>query len=118
MRDLALVRADDLDVPVARHQFPLGVIAGSLALVLSTGTRLKRVAAVLAMSWNWSRLEVGVARYDSVRLRLLRLGLYQLTRPKPHADDWMWIVDHTMLLGERKCLIVVGLRSNGARHGT
>jgi len=111
-RDLASVRPDDLTVSVARHQFPLGVIAGSLALVLSTGTRLKRVAAVLAMSWNWSRLDVGVASYYSVRLWLLRLGLYQLTRPKTHADDWMWIADHTMQLGERKCLIVVGLRQS------
>jgi len=33
---------------------------------------------------------VGVASYYSVRLWLLRLGLYQLTRPKTHADDWMW----------------------------
>jgi len=111
-RDLASVRANDLDVPVARHQFPLGVIAGSLALVLYTGTRLKRVAAVLAMSWSWSSLDVAVASYYSVRLWLLRLGLYQLTRPKTHADDWMWIVDHTMQLGQRKCLILVGIRQS------
>jgi hypothetical protein len=111
-RDLASVRPDDLQVPIARHQFPLGVVAGSLALVLYTGTRLQRVAAVLAMHWNWSGLDAGVASYYSVRLWLLRLGLYQLTRPKAHADDWMWIVDHTMQLGERKCLIIVGIRQS------
>lgn len=111
-RDLASVRPDDLEVRIARHQFPLGVVAGSLALVLYTGTRLQRVAAVLAMHWSWCSLDVGVASYYSVRLWLLRLGLYQLNRPKTHADDWMWIVDHTMQLGERKCLIIVAIRQS------
>ena len=106
------LRPDDLEVPIARQQFPLGVIAGSLALVLRTGTRLQRVAEVLAMHWNWCGLAVTAASYYSVRLWLMRLGLYQLSRPKVQADDWMWIIDHTMQLGERKCLIVVGLRQS------
>ncbi len=117
-RDLALLRPDDLEVPIARQQFPLGVIAGSLALVLRTGTRLKRVADVLAMHWNWCGLAVTAASYYSVRLWLMRLGLYQLSRPKVQADDWIWIMDHTMQLGERKCLIVVGIRQSAwnAQH--
>jgi hypothetical protein len=106
------LRPDDLEVRIARHQFPLGVVAGSLALVLRTGTRLQRVADVLSMHWNWSDLDVRTASYYSVRLWLLRLGLYQLCRPKVQADDWMWIMDHTMQLGERKCLIVVGIRQS------
>jgi hypothetical protein len=109
---LASLRPGDLQVHIPRHQFSLGVVAGSLALVLHTGTRLQRVAAVLAMHWNWCCLDVGVASYYSVRLWLLRLGLYQLNRPKTHADDWMWIVDHTMQLGERKCLIIVAVRQS------
>jgi len=106
------VRPDDLNIPLARQQFPLGVVAGSLALVLRAGTRLKRVALALTLYGNWSGLDVRAASYYSVRLWLLRLGLYQLSRAKTHADDWMWMVDHTMQLGERKCLILVGLRQS------
>jgi hypothetical protein len=102
----------DLEVRIARQQFSLGVIGGSLALVLRTGTRLRRVADVLAMHWNWCGLGARAASSYSVRLWLLRLGLYQLNRPKAQADDWMWIMDHTMQLGERKCLIVVGIRQS------
>lgn len=112
VRDLAAVRAEDLDVRIARQQFPLGVVAGSLALVLRAGTRLRRVAAVLAINWSWCGVDAPVASYYSVRLWLLRLGLYQLNRPKTQADDWMWIVDHTVQMGERKCLIVVGIRQS------
>lgn len=111
-RDLTSLRPSDLATPLARQQFPLGVVAGSLALVLRTGTRLQRVAAVLKMHWNWSGLDVRIASYYSVRLWLLRLGLYQLSRPKVRADDWMWIIDHTMQLGARKCLLIVGVRQS------
>lgn len=111
-RDLSSVTADDLEVKIVRHQFPLGVVLGSLALVLRMGTRLRRVPAVLAMHWSWSGLDGSPASSSTVRLWLLRLGLYQLSRPKPQADDWMWILDHTMQMGERKCLIIVGIRQS------
>lgn len=44
------------------------------------------------------------------RLWLLRVGLYELTRPKEQADDWAWIMDHTIQLGPWKCLIILGVR--------
>jgi hypothetical protein len=112
VRDLAAVGAEDLDTRIARQQFPLGVVASSLALVLRTGTRLRRVPGVLAMSWNWCDVDARQASSYSVRLWLLRLGLYHLNRPQQQADDWMWIVDHTLQMGNRKCLIVVGIRQS------
>lgn len=41
---------------------------------------------------------------------LLRLGLYELQRPKEAADDWVWIIDHTVQTGHGKCFLVVGVR--------
>ena len=41
---------------------------------------------------------------------LLRLGLYELSRPKPQAEDWVWIIDHTIQIGPVKGLIVVGVQ--------
>lgn len=87
-------------------------MAGSLALVLHAGTPLRRVATVLGMSWKWAGIDAAVASYYSVRLWLLRLGLYRLTCPKEGTDDWMWIVDHTLQIGDHKCLIVVGIRQS------
>jgi hypothetical protein len=42
---------------------------------------------------------------------LLRLGLYELQRPKECADDWIWILDHTIQVGKAKCFVVVGVRA-------
>jgi hypothetical protein len=111
-RDLADVRPADLETRVPRQQFPLGVMASSLGLVLRAGTRLRRVGATLACNFRWWDVDARAASYYSVRLWLLRLGLYQLTRPKQRADDWFWIVDHTLQMGEYKCLIIVGIRQS------
>jgi hypothetical protein len=48
--------------------------------------------------------------WSSVRIWLLRLGHYKLMRPKQIADDWCWIVDHTIQLGKTKCLLILGIR--------
>jgi hypothetical protein len=61
------------------------------------------------MNFRWWGIDARAASYYSVRLWLLRLGLYQLTRPKQQADDWIWIADHTLQMGEYKCLIIVGI---------
>ena len=111
-RDLHLLKSQDFATTVPRHHFPLGVVAGSLALVLCAATHLRRVSEVLALNWSWWGNGGSVGSYYSARLWLLRLGLYQLKRRKERADDWMWVVDHTMQLGERKCLIIVGIRQS------
>ena len=46
----------------------------------------------------------------SGRFWLFRLGYYKLTRPKERADDWVWIVDHTVQLGDEKCLVILCIR--------
>ena len=37
-------------------------------------------------------------------------GLYELQRPKEMASDWVWLVDHTIQLGQVKCLLIVAVR--------
>lgn len=41
---------------------------------------------------------------------VLRLGLFELSRPKEQADDWVWIIDHTIQTGHGQCFVVVGVR--------
>jgi len=44
------------------------------------------------------------------RLWLLRLGYYKLMQRQARAEDWVWIVDHTLQLGAEKCLVILGIR--------
>lgn len=52
----------------------------------------------------------GAPAPNTVQSWLLRLGLHELWRPKEQADDWVFIVDHTIQLGAWKCLLIVGVR--------
>jgi hypothetical protein len=46
----------------------------------------------------------------TLRCWLMRLGLWALRRPLPRADDWAYLIDHTVQIGTTKCFAVVGLR--------
>ena len=93
------------------HQFPLSQIefvVRRLVLVARTSLRAsERVCVVVAelfgIAWD-------APDHTTVRTWLLRIGLYQLTRSKDVADDWVWLVDHTVQTGQEKCLVVLGVR--------
>ena len=44
------------------------------------------------------------------RLWLLRIGHAKLTQPLPHADDWVWLIDRSVQIGQEKCLVILGIR--------
>jgi hypothetical protein len=46
----------------------------------------------------------------AIRLWVLRVGLYELSRPKERAQDWAFMVDATIGLGEDKAVVVLGAR--------
>jgi len=93
----------------AGHAYSCGLIQVFLQLVLSAvGYRaaaqcLKIVACLLPEG-------EGAPSANGGQFWLLRLGLYELHRPKELADDWVWLVDHTIQTGNGKCLLVVGVR--------
>ena len=83
---------------------------GFLALVLRYGASLRCAAA--ALGW----LGAATGRDDlspdgaTGRSWLLRLGLAALTRPKAIADDWAWLIDHSIQVGRCECLVILGVR--------
>ena len=48
--------------------------------------------------------------WTTVRCWLMRLGLYAPLRPLEQADDWAYLIDHTVQIGTVKCFAVVGVR--------
>lgn len=64
----------------------------------------------MAISLGLFQLPYRAPAWSTGRLWLLRLGYYKLMRPKEQADDWAWIVDHTVQVGQEKCLVILGVR--------
>jgi len=78
-------------------------------LVLA-GTSLRGAARVLALLAELLGWWVPTPHWTTGRLWLLRLGHAVLTRAKTHAADWAWLIDHSVQIGQEKCLVIVGLR--------
>jgi hypothetical protein len=96
----------------ARHQF------GSVQILLMLGWVLNGISlrgTCIALDWmleidvEWG-FDFPVPHCTTVRLWLLRLGHYKLHRPKEHASDWVWIIDHSNQIGKEKCLVILGVR--------
>ena len=81
-----------------------------MSLVLSAATSLRGASRAIEVVVVALHVPFSCPTWFAGRLWLLRLGYYKLTRPKVHADDWVWIVDHTVQLGDDKCLVILGLR--------
>ena len=79
-------------------------------LVLSAAVSLHGASQVLQLLLPLVDATLPIPSWTSGRWWILRLGLYKLTRPKVVAQDWIWILDHTLQLGPEKCLVIVGVR--------
>jgi hypothetical protein len=50
--------------------------------------------------------------HTTVQNFILRIGLYLLQQSQTWAEDWIWIVDHTIAMGTLKCFVVLGIRKS------
>ena len=79
-------------------------------LVLTAATSLRGASRALETVLSLLAPALPCPSWYAGRFWLLRIGYYKLTRPKPHASDWVWIVEHTVQIGEEKCLLILGVR--------
>jgi hypothetical protein len=92
------------------HQYSVGHVKLFIDLVLLDAASLRGASRAVARLTTSLQLSLAVPTWYTGRLWLLRLGYYKLTRPKEHAADWVWIVDHTVQIGSEKCLVILGVR--------
>ena len=94
-----------------RQQFSLEQICFVVQhLLLDARTGFRAASRVIESIVQFFHVDWEVPEQTTGRTWLLRIALYQLNRPKEVADDWVWIVDHTVQIGQEKCLVVLGMR--------
>ncbi|MEA3643133.1 MAG: hypothetical protein VBE63_24800 [Lamprobacter sp.] len=94
------------------HHYSIGLIQLFLLLVFESSLHLRASARSLPMILNQIFPGIDAAvHWTSVRSWAMRVGYYELTRPKEKADDdWVLIFDHNIQLGSEKCFVIVGFR--------
>jgi hypothetical protein len=111
------ITADEL-VAAKGHLYPLFLVRLALTWV-SDGHTSYRAAALIFSTLTGLGIAVGPCA-ETIRLWLLRVGLFLLRRPLPHYTDWVYLLDLTIQLGQHKCLVILGIslarfRSSGYR---
>lgn len=92
------------------HTYRAGTIWLFLQLVLQAACSLRGASAVIGLLRDFCPEFTRQPAASTGQTWLLQVGLYELQRPKEAADDWIWIVDHSVQLGTLKCLVIVGCR--------
>lgn len=92
------------------HHYSVGLIQLFILFVLHAGAALRCAARIFSLLEEHLPVSLGLPHWSTGRLWLLRVGYYQLTRPKEHSDDWVWFIDHSNQIGKEKCLVVLGIR--------
>ena len=99
-----------------RHTYPAGMVELFLRLVMEAACSLRGGSAVMRLLKTlWSAFPRAPVP-NTAQSWLLRIGLFELTRAKEVADDWCWILDHTIQIGRVKCLLIVGVRLSHFRQ--
>ena len=99
------------------QQYPVGVVQRFLAMVLHCGASLRCAASVLELFGSAAGPGRVAPHASTGRWWLLRVGLAALLRAKVVAADWVWLVDHSIQIGQCKCLVILGIRLSELPEG-
>ena len=81
-----------------------------LSLVLDCCASLRCAASVIRLLGPEARRDETAPDWSTGRLWLLRIGLAALLRPKIVTGDRVWMIDHSIQIGQCKCLVILGVR--------
>jgi hypothetical protein len=89
------------------HVYPLLLVRLALTWVCEAHTSYRGIALIFA-SLRGLVAAMGPCA-ETIRLWLLRVGLFLLRQPLPRYSDWVFLVDLTIQLGTHKCLVILGV---------
>jgi hypothetical protein len=82
------------------------VITGA-SLIRTASNSLKVVFGTLPELKNYK-----APSFTAIKRWVQKVGYYKLMLPKIIAEDWMIIIDATIQMGEKKCVVVLGCRQS------
>ena len=106
---------EEMETRAKGHEYPLYVMQLGIEQIVESLTSLRGSSKTFALFAQY--FEVPAPSYSSVRSWLLRVGLYRLKQTPERRSDWIFIIDHTVELGQSKCLLILGVRGEALKGG-
>jgi hypothetical protein len=107
---LGVLHPDQFTETVHRHQYSVGQVTLMLQLMVKGNVSLQAAPRVMLILQPLFEGTIEAPHWTTGRLWLLRFGYYVLCRPKARADDWAWMADHSIQIGQERCLLILGIR--------
>jgi len=92
------------------HHYALAIMLVAVEWVCVANTSFRATAKCFAVLAGVESPGTDCPSFWTVRDWVLRLGLYEVRRPKPYAEDWVFIVDSSIAVGLHKALVILGVR--------
>ena len=87
--------------------FSLKTITAAIRLVVVGLLSLRGAASCFRIFDKW--FQGGQPCHVVIQNWILRLGLYRLRQGARRLTDWVYILDHTIEFGTKKCLLILGI---------
>jgi hypothetical protein len=102
-----------LQTPVG-HTYPIYIIQISIQLFIHSLTSLRGSQKTFEIFSQV--IDISVPSFNSIRMWIYRVGLYELQREHEFRSDWIFILDHSIELGQVKCLVILGVTVEQLRN--
>lgn len=96
--------------PPFGHHYSVMEMHLVIGMYLDAGVGSRSVGRVLERIGEY--FPVAVPVYTTVLNWVYRCGLHVLNRPVAWRTDWIFVADHTIALGQAKCLVVLGITAS------
>ena len=96
--------------PPARGSTPVAIIDVCHRLVVQAGVALRAVPRVFSILFGIPDATTILPAATSVRWWLQRLGLFALREDLEVAEDWVYLIDHSVQIGTVKVCVILGIR--------
>lgn len=83
----------------------------SLECFLGSSAGFRALGNIFRILGNWISV-IAAPAASTIRQWFLKLGLYNLNRPKRSEDGWFLIFDTSIQMGPQKCVVVLGVRKS------
>jgi hypothetical protein len=99
-----------VDSPVGAHGYGARMIAMAILLVQS-GVGLRATARAIGIIFATLGISAKIPHFTTIRLWTMRLGCGVLAQEIEKASDWVWMMDHSVQIGQEKVLAVLAIRA-------
>lgn len=99
---------------VPRSWYPLLIIILCVRLIITAASPLKTATKSLKIIFETlpELKNYSAPSCTTIKRWVQKVGYYKLKQLKTIADDWMVLIDASIQMGEKKCLLVVGCRKS------